>query len=82
MLRRTKVYLEIKITYRFKSIAKLLTLSVVWAKKANDDDCVINDDELLAVEQVILHAFCMVSHKIHGYISASSLPSFCSMGKV
>ena len=49
---------------------------------ANDGDDVINDDELLAEVPVILHAFCKVSRKTHGYISASSLPSFCSMGKV
>jgi hypothetical protein len=55
---------------------------VVLVEMANDGDDVINDDELLAEVPVILHAFCKVSRKIHGYISASSLPSFCSMGKV
>ncbi len=54
---------------------------MAWVAKVDDGDDVINDDVLLAEVKVILHAFCKVSHKIHDYINASSLPNFCSRGK-
>ncbi len=55
---------------------------MVWVKIVDDGDGVINDDVLLVKVSVILHAFCMVSHRTHDYINAFSLPNFCSRGKV